>query len=507
MAYSPGSQEEPQLLQEKCGIVAIYTPNLSSSLPLTIAAAYGVQHRGQHGVGMAMLTKEGITSHKGNGLIRDVFKKHAIEKHNELANWSMLHCRYGTHGGYQNDNIQPCIAETASGEMCAVVHNGEFAGLERVKKKIKGKMPPETSDTAIFTRLLAQNYKGNWEKAITTTLKTVQGAYSLVIGTNEGLYVIRDPHGIRPLILGEIPNGWIIASETTALDKIGANVMRTVKIGEVMRIDEKGPQTVSLTKERPCFCSFEWAYFARPESRFPTNETNGNGEEIDSWLSVYRFRERCGEVLAKEAPIINASFVAGIPDSGLAVSHSYAHALQIPYRQPIIRDHANMNATQRLFMKDEDKTMIKYKVIGKLSLVPDPSIWEDAIVVLGDDSIVRGNVSAQITKAVFDLGAKEVHWILGFPPVRYTCHLGVSIRTNEELTAHICNGDMECIAKEIGATSVNYISPRGFMKARLLHGTVKNTKDPRDLFLQNGGCGGCITGRYPVAKNGKVAKS
>ena len=298
----------------------------------------------------------------------------------------------------------------------------------------------------------------------------------------------------------------MVASETHAFDKVGAEVVREIKKGEIIKIDNDGVKVLKEGNNRPQhFCDFEWCYFARPNSMFPTPGPD-HEEKKEKWLSIYQFRVNCGESIAKETPIKNASFVVGLPDSGLPIAEGFSNASGIPRRQLILRDHFDPNGNSRLFMKDDDKSKIGKKVLGKLSIIADKDVWKDAIVVLCDDSIVRGNVSAQITRAIFALGVKEVHWVIGFPPVIGRCHLGVSIRTEGELIATRHNGNPEKIAKEIGATSVKYISFKGFIQSRLLSRSVVVPENPKEIFIKNGGCGGCVTGVYPITANGEIHK-
>lgn len=485
-------------LQEKCGLVGIWSPRYSTLLPLSLLAAGGVQHRGQHGAGVAMQTKKGIKKYVGDGLIREVFTRSVINKLNIPSLWTIVHCRYGTHGDYQKNNLQPCVITTKGGNAIAIIHNGEFVATEEMRKKIPGKLPAGISDTYIFSRLLALIKAQTWEEKIIKALSQVNGAYSLIIGIEDKLFVARDNLGIRPLIIGQKKDRWIVASESHALDKVGVRSQREVKRGEIIKIDKNGLTILSKgASSLGNFCDFEWAYFSRPDSVLSTGESS---------LSIGLFRERCGTVLAKEHPIKNATFVIGIPDSGILLATGYASALKLPYRNVVIRDHFDPNGSQRLFMRDDQKNRIRSKVLGKLSLLSDKHIWKNSIVVIGDDSIVRGNVSAKITKAIFSLGAKEVHWIIGFPPITHRCHLGVSIRTKEELIAVRSKSDPKKIAKKIGATSVNYISMKGFIQARL-EKPIKNYNDLRKIFLMNGGCGGCITGLYPIDRNGKIYSS
>ncbi len=497
------------LLQEKCGIVGIFAPGYRKQLQTALAMASGVQHRGQQGAGIVMKTTSGFKKHVGDGILKIVFTPQRIKAFDFPSLWTLVHCRYGTYGGYLSRNLQPCIIKTKSKEMLAVVHNGEFAAIPKIRMKIRGEIPEDASDTYLFTQMLAQFPGTDWDRKIMSAVSEVSGAFSMMIGIGDVLYIIRDSHGIRPLFIGKLKNqGYLIASETHAFEKVHAQVLREVNKGEIIKIDKK--RITRIRKGTPGlgnFCDFEWAYFSRPDSLFPVNIDKNKAADSVEWLSTAVFRERCGEILAQEAPLPKANFIVGVPDSGVNVAIGYAKALKLPYRQVLLRDHFDINGDQRLFMRDDDMSHIKTKVLGKISFVPDKSIWKDAVVVLGDDSIVRGNVSEKITGAVFALGAREVHWIVGFPPVTYPCHLGVSMRTGKELIARENNSDPIKIAKAIGATSVNYISPKGFIQAKFGSNKIIYPKDELDIFLVNGGCGGCLTGRFPVAKDGTAYES
>ncbi|KKS41167.1 MAG: Amidophosphoribosyltransferase [Candidatus Gottesmanbacteria bacterium GW2011_GWB1_43_11] len=494
-------------ITEKCGIVGVFTPDFVNQLPLALTAASGVQHRGMQGAGIVFKPKTGIVKHTDKGLLQDVFTPKIIKKLTQKSKWTLVHCRYGTSGDYASENLQP-ITIGKTNDTLAIIHNGEFAGVEKLKKRLGGKLPVGASDTYLFAKLLSQTPGVSWDEKIISACAQMYGAFSLIMGVGESLYAIRDPWGIRPLAIGQLPGGgWLVASETHAFDKVHVRVKREINKGEILKIDNRGLTRLKKgTSGKGNFCDFEWAYFSRPNSLFPTYQTADEGTRPDKWLSVTEFRERCGVTLAREHPIKKATFVVGVPDSGIHIAIGFARTLGLSYRQVIIRDHFDRNGNQRLFMKDDDLTRIKSKVLGKISFVPDPRIWKNAIVVLGDDSIVRGNVAQQVTKAVFAQGAKEVHWIVGFPPVMHPCHLGVSMRTQAELIAPQFASNPVSIARAIGATSVNYISPKGFLQAKFGNKKLLHPKDERDLFLFNGGCGGCLTGRYPVAKDGTVYK-
>ncbi len=499
-------------LQERCGIVAIYNPtdNIAEQLNIALLAARGVWHRGQQGAGISMQTDSGIRKHTGTGSFEQVFSEEKIKdlQREGINTWTLVHCRYGTSGGYQPENLQPITVTTRENDIVSIVHNGEFVNTPQMEKSISQKLPEGASDTYLFAQLLANQKGNNWDERVLNALKEVNGAYSLAIGINNELYLARDQFGIRPLVIGKIGGGWIAASETHALDKVGVAVTREIKRGEILKLNKDGMKTLQKGFDgKGNFCDFELAYFSRPDSLFPPHTGFDESNHPETWRSVLSFREACGRMLAIESPIPNATFAVGIPDSGTAVTTGYANQLQIPYRQVILRDHYDPNGSSRLFQGDNAIEAIGGRVLGKLSIVADPEIWEDAIVVVGDDSIVRGNVSQKITASLFAQGAKEVHWISGFPQVRHPCHLGVSMRTQQELIAARNDGDSKKIAEEIGATSVHYISHVGFIKARLGYKNIVMPKNPREIFLANRGCGGCITGLYPISKEGVVYAS
>lgn len=500
-----GLIEAEKLVQEKCGIVAVFSPEPHAKLPLTLIAARGGQHRGQAAAGLATSTREGVRVYRGDGNLHDVFTPEVVEKYDVPSWWEVVHMRYGTDGDNESQNLQPFVVKADDGSTLVTAHNGQFAGKEKMMRRVRGEIPEGASDTYIFTQLLAQAEGRNWEEKILNTLATVDGAYSIIIGVNEKLFAARDKHGIRPLIFGRVNGDFMVASETASFDKVGGKVIRELKKGEVLRFAENGPQVIQKESTYPnSFCDFEWAYFSRPDSLMPTHENPDDSDHPERWLSAYWARNQQGRMLAEKYPIPNADFVVGTPDSGVALAIGYANAMGFDYQQAILRQH-----DQRIFMTDDKMDTIKDRVKGKLSLVPDLRVWEGKIVVVGDDSLVRGTVSEKVTEQIFEMGAKEVHWVVGFPPISHTCHLGVSMRTESELIAARHNVDpfninSREVAEEIGATSVSYITPEDLIRSRKPNGEVIIPNDSREIFLANGGCGGCITGLYPVDKEGNV---
>lgn len=495
-------------LQEKCGVVGLFFPSATRTYQVSIGikSQIALWHRGQQGAGSTVKDTHGLITHHGTGGPEQAYPQDIIDILNDGENptWMIGQTRYGTNGGWDRNNLQPMTSYSSNSEPVTVAHNGQFTAIEKMKEDVGEPIPDKASDTYIFSRLLAKAQGSSWDEKIVSTLEKVNGAYSLVMGAGDSLYLARDPQGIRPLMLGKIGDGFIAVSETHALDKVGATLIRQIKRGEIVKIDKEGVKTIKEGLDgNGNFCDFEAAYFSRPDSSYPL--TSEDLENPEKWQSVYEFREECGKILAKEHPIPNADFIIGIPDSGVPVSIGYANSSGIPYRQAILRDHYDPNGKGRLFQTDFDKAGIQQRVSGKLSLVSNHKLWEGKIVVLGEDSIVRGDTSKPIIRMVRDAGAKEVHLIIGYPKTMHPCHLGVSMRSNEELIAWRNNGDAKKIAEEIGATSVNYISHAGFIKARLKTGiNLVIPHNEKEIFLANGGCGGCLTGIYPVSKEGVV---
>lgn len=468
------------MLEEKCGIIGIFSPEKRNLFPVAFTAALGVQHRGQNGAGMVLHSENKLIKETGEGLLTEIFNEKLKEHLSRPGNWILAHTRYGTSGKWLKENLQPCVKGNKNEEI-VVIHNGEFVNLDKPNEDI--------SDTPIFTKKLATTKGKNWEEKIIKVLSEVRGSYSLIIGNKDRLFFARDPMGIKPLILGKVDELWVIASETHALDKVGAKRVRWIKPGEIGRIDKNGLEIIQKGNyKQECFCDFEWAYFCRPDSLLPVKRGK-------ACQSVLDFRYKCGQSVAKKNKV-KADLVVGVPDSGVPFATGFAAKAKIPYRQVIIRDHFDVNGNKRLFMGDCEINSIRKKVLGKLSLDPDEKNWKDKVVVVGDDSCVRGNVSKEITKAIRAMGAKEIHWIFGFPQVKFTCHLGVSMRTREELIAFNQDGNLKKIAKEIGADSVTYVDEKDFIQAR--------QGDKNKMFLKSGGCGGCINGNYPISKEGTI---
>lgn len=486
-----------QEITERCGIIGIRTVNPTAQFGRLLDAGIGVQHRGQLGAGIRFaLTAELGFAHVGNGLLRDVFTTDVVDKYKFKllkTKSSMLHTRYGTNGGHEATNLQPCIATTSEGQEIAVIHNGQFVATGKMRSNLakEGVFPEDdASDTRLFTELLAKSKGDSWDERIVSTLDKVDGGYNLIIQIGDTMYAARDKHGMHPLVLGEIDfgdtKGTIVASETSGLNYAGAKYERYVRAGEILKVDDAGITSLrDGSDNNGAFCGFEKAYFANMGSLMPSGE------------AFATFRERAGRLLAKRVKI-DADFVLEVPDSAIDFASGYASESGIP-RQPYLRKtHFRPDSDGRLFQGDRSIASIGDKVLNKFVFVPGAH-WKNAVIAVVDDSIVRGSESAVITAELKRLEVKEVHWLLGFPPVRNTCHLGISLRTDQELIAN--RGD---VAALIGADSVNYITPEEYVQAAFPGRELKIPRDQLDIALENGHCLGCVTGRYPVGREGEI---
>jgi amidophosphoribosyltransferase len=488
---------------EKCGIVAIYNPtdNILKQFQDGSIAIRELWHRGQQGLGALVNRDRLIRRLRGftaKGAPATIFNQELDDKFDikGSSTWMLFHARYGTSGDNDKSNLQPITVKDRRKNTFSIIHNGEFVAKEEMAKLIPEQLPEKASDTYVFAKLLQYSEGETTDEKIVNALGKAKGAYSLAIGTKDALYAARDKYGVRPMIVAKYGNGFIIVSETCALDKLGITPLRVVERGEIIKFDKDG-FTVLREKSNgtAADCGFEFDYFSRPDSMYPP--TPEDFDHPEKWRSFSTFRTECGKTLAREKPI-KADFVFGAPDSGVAAAIGYAIEMGIPYVQAALRAHYSKDGGVRVFMKD-DEGNLKEKARGKLALVRD--LFRNARAICVDDSIVRGDTSPAIVEEAFDAGALEVHYLSAFPPVCHSCPLGVSMRTQEELIAYRHKKDEKKIAEEIGATSVGYISLEGFVK------TLRGSRfilpnNLGDIALANGLCLGCCTGNYPVDRNG-----
>lgn len=500
--------QEEDRPQHECGLGLLYTfePQYLQSDLLKIGDA--LQHRGQNGAGIATDSGFRVT---GSGLLHDAIDKHDLES--EGANrWAMIHLRYGTSGGYSSENMQPVEVEI-EGQKVHIAVNGNIPNPKRLRAYCPEITDPDVSDTVLAAHTLAKIEGETFDDRIRTFAdlpEIAESANNMIIGSGSDAYVVRDQFGVHPMVVGSYHEGKgiVVASETVAFQKLGAQVMGEFPPGAILKITPEGTVllrqgTASSNHQK---CIFEPAYFSGPNSRFPTYE----GQPPEEWLSVGLFRSRTGEIAAAEAPVPHADFVVGMPDSGVPFATGLANGMGKPYFPWVIRSHYNgEEKITRTFMQDEHMEGIAALVRGKLMPIDDPRIWEDKVVVIGDDSLVRGNTAREVTRMLRSLGVREIHWRLGFPPVQNPCHLGVSFRSLGELLAVEFDNDWEKMAEYLGADSVAFISHKGILQAakECKEEDIIIPENPKEIYMANGYCGGCTTGVYPVMPEGTIYRS
>lgn len=444
---------------EECGIFGIYGHSEASNL--TYLGLYALQHRGQEGAGICSSDGKTLYSSKSRGLIADIF---TVEKLKRLQGHIAIgHNRYSTTGASQLKNVQPFYARYSFGQI-AVAHNGNLinAGVIREELQRNGAIFLSTSDTEVIIHLMAQSKKCSVIDRIVDSLKQVNGAYSILFLTEKEIIGVRDPNGFRPLVLGKLMDSFVLASETCALDLIGAEYVRDIDPGEVVIIDENGLRSIHpFKKTHHSQCIFEFIYFARPDSNiFKRN--------------VHMVRKEFGRILAKESPC-KADLVIPVPDSGVVAAIGFSEVSGIPFEAGLIRNHY----VGRTFI--EPQQSIRHFGV-KVKLNPVKKVIEGKKVVIVDDSIVRGTTSQKIVKMIRDAGAKEVHVRISSPPTTYPCFYGIDTPTRKELIAS--SKTVAEIKEFIGADSLAYLSIESLNRA------VE--------CLDHEFCNACFTGDYPV---------
>jgi amidophosphoribosyltransferase len=461
--------------KEECGVFGILNHRDASNL--TYLGLYALQHRGQESAGIASLTDDGrILSEKEMGYVADIFTQERLAR--LPGNTAIGHVRYSTAGGSLLCNAQPIVASTNKGQI-AVAHNGNLTNGAKLRKQLEdeGAIFNTQSDTEAIVHLIARSKTPDLEKAIVDAFSQCEGAYSIAILAKDRIFVTRDPHGFRPLVIGRLDDAVAVSSETCAFDLIGAEVIREIRPGEIVVI-ERGGALPSIrvvhqfTSDFEARCIFEHVYFARPDS-----VVFGN--------NVAEVRKRFGAQLAKEHPV-DADVVIPVPDSGVFAALGYAMESGIPFQFGLVRNHY----VGRTFI--EPKQSIRHFGV-KVKLNPVRDIVAGKRLVLIDDSIVRGTTSKKIVKMLKQFGAKEVHMRISSPPTTGPCYYGIDTPQRRELIA--AQHNVESIREFIEADSLGYLSEEGLLAA------VKNEDDPRKLY-----CTACFTGRYPLL-NDEAAKA
>ena len=428
-------------LNEECGVFGI--SNFDDASALTALGLHALQHRGQEGCGIVSYDGKKYYSEKRFGLVGDNFNNEKVLK-KLPGNFAIGHNRYSTTGGTTLRNIQPFFADTHAGGI-GVSHNGNLTNALTIRKKLvkEGAIFYSTSDTEVIIQLIAKSKRSSTVEKITDAIFQIQGGYALVMLAQNKLIGVRDPLGIRPLVIGKLKNSYVLASETCALDIIGAKFLREVENGEIVVIENNKLQSIKpfpLKKPRPCV--FEYIYFSRPDSIL-------NGK------TTYEFRKKFGEQLALEDNI-QADLVVPVPDSGNAAALGYSQKTKINFDLGLIRNHY----VGRTFIEPAQKI----RSLGvKLKLNANKSSIKDKNIILIDDSLVRGTTSHKIVKMLYDAGAKEIHVRIASPEIKYPDFYGVDMPTKEELLA--ANNSVNEICNYIGAKSLKFLSIDGLYKA------------------------------------------
>lgn len=453
-------------LKEECGIFGIYSMENEEDLTgLTCVGLTALQHRGEESCGIAINNGGVVSYHKDIGLVSDVFKPSVIQTLPK-GKMSIGHVRYSTTGSPKKENAQPIVTRYAKGTLC-LVHNGNLTNSIDLKEELHqaGAIFNSTSDTEVIAYLIARERlkTHSIEEAILSTMNYIKGAYSLLVMSSKKLIAVRDPQGFRPLCIGKLGEDIVFASESCALDAIGADFIRDIEPGEIVTVTDNKITSCFYDKtQKKGLCIFEYIYFARPDST------------IDG-LNVHKFRENVGRALAKQAPV-DADFVAGVPDSGIDAALGYSKESKIHYDLAFIKS----KYIGRTFILST-QAQRKNKVALKLN--PLKETVSGKKIVLVDDSIVRGTTITRLIKILRKAGAKEIHLRIASPAFVDICYFGTDVDTKENL---IANGKtVEEIRKEIGADSLEYLSIENMLEIA----KASNIKD----F-----CTGCFTGKYPI---------
>jgi amidophosphoribosyltransferase len=460
---------EDDKLHEECGVFGVYSRDPErDAASLVYYGLLSLQHRGQESAGIAAIREGAIECKKGMGLVGEVFNQDLISRIKGSA--AVGHVRYSTSGTSSIENAQPFVSRFKLGSI-AVAHNGTLTNADVVRELLEdaGIGFTSSSDSEVIVNLIAKNYKKGLEKALTDTIKFIKGSYALVVLTGDALVGARDPNGIRPLCLGKLEEGWILASESCAIDSVGGEFVRDVEPGEVVIINKD--QVLSFTfseKTRRAVCAFEYVYFARPDS-------------VIDGVDVYGARIRAGEILGRESTVA-ADLVIGVPDSGIPAAIGYGRATKTPFGMGIV----------------------KSKYVGRTFIAPNQALRERAVsvkhnvipsevrgkrVVLIDDSIVRGTTSRRLVSILKKAGAREVHIRVCSPPVRFPCYFGIDTPHRKDLISNVNSVSELCAS--LGADSLAFISVEGLLES---------------LDGEGGYCLGCFTGEYPIPVPGESVR-
>ncbi|MET3575563.1 amidophosphoribosyltransferase [Bhargavaea ullalensis] len=450
-------------LNEECGVFGIWGHD--NAAQLAYYGLHALQHRGQEGAGICTVNDGHLLIEKGEGLVNDVFPGDRLGK--LPGRGAIGHVRYTTEGGRAFENIQPLVFRSTTGSL-ALAMNGNVINATELKRHLEkqGSIFQTTSDTEVLAHLIKKSGSYPQTERIKKALSLLQGAFAFVMVTEDALIVAQDPSGIRPLSLGRLGDAWVVASETSAFDLIGAETVRSVEPGELLIINDEGLKSERFApKARRGICSMEYIYFSRPDS------------DIDG-INIHMARKRLGKRLAQEVTI-DADVVTGVPDSSISAAIGYAEESGIPYEMGLIKNRY----VGRTFIQPSQE--LRERGV-KMKLSPVRQVVEGKRVVMIDDSIVRGTTSKRIVKMLRDAGAKEVHVAISAPPLIAPCFYGVDISTDSELIA--TGRSVDEIRELIGADSLSFLSTEGLVEA-----VGRPDTDP-----DCGHCLGCFTGKYPT---------
>lgn len=463
--------------KEECGVFGVYAPEREAAR-LAFFALYALQHRGQEAAGIATSDGHVAYLHKEMGLVNQVFNEHTLSP--LKGHLGIGHTRYSTTGSSFRVNAQPYLVETIYGPL-GLAHNGNLTNAFELRRKLleHGVGLTSTTDSELIAQILsappqvsaswygiqAARHQDGWIARIQALMQIAEGAYTLTLLTRHAVYAVRDPHGLRPLCLGKLEDGYVVASETCALSTVGASFVREVKAGEIIRLDANGVTSLQGATPKPSgLCSFEYVYFARPDSM------------LEGQL-IHEARQRLGQQLAKEAPV-KADVVIPVPDSSVPAAIGYALESGIPFTEGLTKNRY----IGRTFIQPDDNL----RQMGvKLKFNPLVSNLKGKRVIVIDDSIVRGTTSGPLVKLIRDAGATEVHMRISSPPVKHPCFMGVDMATYQELIASKL--EVEDIRQHIGADSLAFLSLEGMLQA------IRGESAKRSSY-----CTACFSGKYPV---------
>jgi len=454
---------EEHLPQDECGVFGVWAPG-EEVAKLTFYGLYALQHRGQESAGIATSDGERIFVYKDMGLVSQVFTESDLAT--LTGDLAIGHCRYSTTGSSTWNNAQPTLRATNHGTL-ALAHNGNLTNtgdLAEALAKLQIGTPDEmaaTTDTEIMTALIAAQEGKNFESSAISVLPSLKGAFSLVFMDEHTLYAARDRHGVRPLVIGKLEHGWVVASESAALDIVGASFVREVEPGEFIAIDANGLRSHHWATPEPKGCIFEYVYLARPDTSIASR-------------NVHATRVAVGEQLAKEHPAI-ADLVIPVPESGTPAAVGYARASGIPYGAGLVKN----SYVGRTFIQPS-QTIRQLGI--RLKLNPLREIIEGKRIVVVDDSIVRGNTQRALVRMLREAGALEIHVRISSPPVKWPCYYGIDFASRAELIA--AGLEVEEIRRSIGADSLGYVSMEGLIAATTI--------------AEENLCTACFTGQYPI---------